>query len=866
MAKLIESYNVNDYEILTDTGWVDITAVHKTIPYKVCVVYTDNFEIECADEHIVFDENYNEVFVKDLKLGDKIITENGPEIVFALNKMDDNPIEHMYDLTVAGNNHRFFSNGILSHNSTIYSIFSLYYCFYNAHKKILMVANKEATVKEILSRVKFAYSKLPNWLKLGVTKWSAKQIEFENGSSISVCATSPDSARGSSCDVCLNADTWVTILENNEIHTIPILDLLEISNIVDNINEKNKPSFEDLLKFEINRPVPLDLRYLCNLDELEHNTKLKQQLEYHTLSGNSTIPVCPICGKKMYTRFRNHKYYSTCSVSCSKKLLKNYKDLNPEYIGAKILTPYGFERFDGIAKNYSDTLIEVKTKNFSLFATPDHRFKISTDWNIIDNCEGYRLASELKYNDKLLCNGYITPINSVKRINGKFTVFDVINAGKHHCYITNGAISHNCIIDEVAFIPDSLMSEFVASVFPTIASRPEGKIILVSTPNGNDNFFAKTWQQAIYKQQDGAIGDNKNTDDDLNWKPVFFPWWEHPERDERWAKKQRAMLQDERRFKTEFECCFLGSSNTLFDPSVLEFYKKHVLDANKDGDPFEVEHIKGREIHVYEKPIPKHVYSMGVDIGDGTGIDWSVIHIIDITDASNLKVVCTFGSNTISPYEFSYLIAKLGARYNYALIAGERNGVGASVFDTLWNIFEYENIISYISDDKPYDKIGIYSTNKNKSDACLFAKSLLIMGASNDHPQLNFSVGELKTVYEMEGFESRLIGNFITYTCGKNKHDDFIMSMIWGLFPLKMLIAEQFFNIKKTFFTEYGLEVPCLLENIQTNVNYSEEIVDRISAGEGIINQNYIAEKEQRSRTIVQDAIFNEFLNNDDNW
>ena len=54
---------------MTDTGWEDIVSVHKTVVYKVWTLVTKNYELQCADNHIVFDANFNEVFVKDLKKG-----------------------------------------------------------------------------------------------------------------------------------------------------------------------------------------------------------------------------------------------------------------------------------------------------------------------------------------------------------------------------------------------------------------------------------------------------------------------------------------------------------------------------------------------------------------------------------------------------------------------------------------------------------------------------------------------------------------------------------------------------------------------------------------------------------------------------
>ena len=73
--KFVESFNIEDYNILTDDGFKPCKAIHKTIKYDIWNLITKNYELQCADNHIVFDENYNQIFVKDLKPGDKIQTE-----------------------------------------------------------------------------------------------------------------------------------------------------------------------------------------------------------------------------------------------------------------------------------------------------------------------------------------------------------------------------------------------------------------------------------------------------------------------------------------------------------------------------------------------------------------------------------------------------------------------------------------------------------------------------------------------------------------------------------------------------------------------------------------------------------------------
>ena len=118
MGKIIETIQLQDLEVLTDTGWEDILSINKTIEYEVWILQTSGGKIlKCADTHIVFDKNYNEVFVADLNIGDSIRTENGIELVLTLDKTDEKT--HMFDLELPeASNHRYFSDGILSHNTS----------------------------------------------------------------------------------------------------------------------------------------------------------------------------------------------------------------------------------------------------------------------------------------------------------------------------------------------------------------------------------------------------------------------------------------------------------------------------------------------------------------------------------------------------------------------------------------------------------------------------------------------------------------------------------------------------------------------------------------------------------------------------
>lgn len=193
--KFTEVFDTSEWEIETDTGWEDITSSNKTIPYQRWTLILDSGNIiECADTHIVFDHNMQEVFVKDLIIGDLVAIECGFSTVRSVIKHDDEV--EMYDLSVDSENHRFYSNGILSHNSVTSIAYMLHYMLFNKDKNCCILANKEAISKDLLERLKLAYEFLPKWLQQGIKEWNKSSIWLENDSKMIAASTSSSSVRG----------------------------------------------------------------------------------------------------------------------------------------------------------------------------------------------------------------------------------------------------------------------------------------------------------------------------------------------------------------------------------------------------------------------------------------------------------------------------------------------------------------------------------------------------------------------------------------------------------------------------------------------------------------------------------------------
>lgn len=175
--KIIESYDVSNILIKTDTGYSPLSEFHVTQPYDVWYVELENgMFLECADNHIVFLQNYKQCFVKDLTTDDLIITEKGLSKVIFVKKTKH--CLSMCDVTVNDQNHRFYSNEILSHNTVSAAITILWYCIFNNDKNVMIIANKADTTFEILDKIKKIYKLLPFFLKPGVTNWAHKTIVF----------------------------------------------------------------------------------------------------------------------------------------------------------------------------------------------------------------------------------------------------------------------------------------------------------------------------------------------------------------------------------------------------------------------------------------------------------------------------------------------------------------------------------------------------------------------------------------------------------------------------------------------------------------------------------------------------------------
>jgi len=302
-------------------------------------------------------------------------------------------------------------------------------------------------------------------------------------------------------------------------------------------------------------------------------------------------------------------------------------------------------------------------------------------------------------------------------------------------------------LDEFAFVPSNIADEFFTSVYPTISSGTQSKILISSTPNGMNHYY-KMWTEAV----EGLNG----------FKHIEANWRQVPGRDQKWADEQRRVLGEEK-FLQEMECEFMGSAGTLLSAAALKslaFVK-----------PL---HLSENGIKIYEQPIANRNYAISVDVSRGKGLDYSAFVVVDVNSVP-YKVVATYKDNNISPLVYPSIIKRIGDYYNSAYVLVEINDNGQQVVDSLFEDYEYENILSTV-DLK--GKISLTWGYGNKSQRGIrTTKSVKRLGCSimkNLIEGQKIIIQDFDTIAELSTFIAR--GG--SFEAEEGSHDDLVMCLV----------------------------------------------------------------------------------------
>ena len=305
-------------------------------------------------------------------------------------------------------------------------------------------------------------------------------------------------------------------------------------------------------------------------------------------------------------------------------------------------------------------------------------------------------------------------------------------------------------IDEAAFIDN--WDSFFTSVYPTISSGKESKIILVSTPNGLNHFY-KTWVNSSYRE---------NTN---GYAGIRVSWRDVPGRGERWKKEILAGMNfDLEKFSQEHECEFLGSSGTLISGAKLRELVPRAPIVEREG------------LVQYFTPEKEHVYIMVCDVSRGKGLDYSAFQLLDVTKMP-YQQAALYRNNAVTPVDYAEVIHRVAKAYNGAAVLVEVNDIGEQVSHTLHYDFGYDNVLFTENAGRSGKKItsgfggkdvdkGIRTTKIVKSVGCSILKLLI--------EQNQLIINDFYTIAELATFSKK----GTSYEAESGSHDDLVMCLV----------------------------------------------------------------------------------------
>lgn len=225
------------------------------------------------------------------------------------------------------------------------------------------------------------------------------------------------------------------------------------------------------------------------------------------------------------------------------------------------------------------------------------------------------------------------------------------------------------VVDELAFLPNS--EEAWASIEPI--ADVGGRVIMLSTANGEGNLFHQLWV--------GAETHNNR------FTPLFFPWSANGRTQEWYEEKKRDL--PEWQLASEYpdnpEDAFLKSGRPIFALEVLRSmelrdpiargyfnkeYRRHAFVEDASGP-----------LKIWHWPTASGRYAIGADVAEGMEHgDFSSAHVID---ARHGVVVATWHGRIDTDLFGTEVLAPLGWFYNQALLGVESNNHGLTTLKAL---------------------------------------------------------------------------------------------------------------------------------------------------------------------------------------
>lgn len=360
--------------------------------------------------------------------------------------------------------------------------------------------------------------------------------------------------------------------------------------------------------------------------------------------------------------------------------------------------------------------------------------------------------------------------------------------------------SISCILlDELAFVEEGIAQEFWRSVGPTLSANPNAQMFIASTPKGEGNLL---WDLCTKSD----AGEN-----DFIVERVY--WYDIPDRDEAW--KQHVLKNDcngdINYFEQEYECRFLGSSNSPFPQEVFDRLNKLTRPP--------IETLDDGRLSIWKYPENGRVYSIGVDVAEGIGKDYSVIEVFDLTNLDKVEQCACYYCNTINTLDFLKKILEVADMYGNPVLSIERNSCGTDICNRIALDYNYPHLVNHGSTkhgNYANFRWGIINSTQTRFPAIMNLKLWL----SDSHKVVIY---DERFVTELRNFEVNKTTN--KWAAAPGFHDDIIMSTVWALNVLHKDLVEKQFIVEK--WREDNKTVPARIIN-KFRYHIDEEMSKRL--------------------------------------
>ena len=441
--KFIESYPGNGRKIMTPNGYVDILAVHKTVPYaKFRVTLENGMSIDCAYNHVLICDTGQEIYAKD-SIGTIMQTVNGNSKVVEVTDLQTE--EHMYDISVDSCDELYYSNGILSHNSGKSVSTGIYLAhLYNFRTDLSMgiVANRGSTAREILNTVKNIIIAIPVWMQQGTEIWNKGSIENESKMRILTDVPTADAFTGFTMavlvvDECakIPSTDWETFADSifpsqsglAWKKNIIISTAFGINHYYDMV-QGARENMNGYKLFEVDwKDVP---RYKADGSLLSPEDFSAEVIKKHGIVYFNQNYGC-VDGSSIINIFDKE------TGERSNVRIDEFEKLPNDVTGFiqnryQILTESGYSDFDNIVNTGLKNTLEIELETEHIEVSVDHIF--SKDQTSIN-------AKDLAVGDFLETKSGAQKITSIKK--SKNVTYEVLET-KDHTYFANDVLNHNC--------------------------------------------------------------------------------------------------------------------------------------------------------------------------------------------------------------------------------------------------------------------------------------------------------------------------------------------------------------------------------------------------------------------------------------